>query len=174
MVFVNGTIPLNWMMTGGTHILGNHHLFNIFPVFYRPDTAIISHWFYQIPSGNLWQILKLALNLPIIPHKYAEKHVQYDHSLWSYDIFLIFNFETISIYIPTGYLPFTSIHIHHNHWLVVWLPFLAFSHSDWVGISSSQLTNSIFRRVAQPPTRDDCSTFPVEQSFFFHCHVMPC
>ena len=25
--------------------------------------------------------------------------------------------------------------------------------------------------MAQPPTRDDCSTFPMEQSLFFHCHV---
>ena len=81
-----------------------------------------------------------------------KKHVQYDHSPWSYDISLIFNFETISIYIPTGYLPFTSIHIHHNHWLVVWLPFLAFSHSDWVGISSSQLTNSIIFQKGGPTT----------------------
>ena len=38
----------------------------------------------------------------------------------------------------------------HLFWLVVWLPFLAFSHI--LGMSSSQLTFIFFRGVAQPPT----------------------
>ena len=41
--------------------------------------------------------------------------------------------------------------IKMDDWLVVWLPFLAFSHI--LGISSSQLTFIFFRGVAQPPTR---------------------